>query len=206
MNIPDQINATYFKKSVTGETLFFFGVLPWPPTWTSHIVTSEEDIARIKSLLWTYQWVTHVVLVPAVTAVVVIWLQFEPISWAPDNELLVQVLTGLGVALVVAVVSALVFRRFVLDPILRKYPVSQERMSYRDVQEALAALTTSRRALVRGVLVALLMLGGGVAFLLWGKDAEDRIMGTLLILLVGVIAVLTARRLRLEREIEKRGQ
>ena len=205
MNITKQINATYFKKSVTGETLFFFGVLPWPPTWTGYIVTSEDDIAELKSLLYTHQWVTNLVLVPAVTAIVVLWLHHQPIAWAPDSDRLVQVLAGMVVALAVSVVSALAFRRFVLDPILRKYPVSQERMSAREVSEARAA-TTDPYAVAGTVVVVLLMLGGGIAFLLWGKDAEDRIVGILLVLCAGVIAVLTLRTARLKRRLGDRNQ
>ena len=51
MGLADQINAMHFKKGVTGETLFFFGPLPWPSSWTGYIVTSDDDIAKIKSYL-----------------------------------------------------------------------------------------------------------------------------------------------------------
>lgn len=205
LNITGHINSTYFKKSVTGETLFFFGVLPWPPTWTGHIVTSEEDVARIGSYLKTYQWVTNLVLVPAGTTVVMLWTRYEPSSWAPDSDFLPELLFGLVTAVAVAVACAFVFGHFVLDPILRKYPISQERITYRELREARAA-TTSRGKLLGAVVVALLILGIGVALLLWGKDAENRITGTLLILGAGMIAVWTARTVRLKRQLKDREQ
>ena len=147
MRLADRINVMHFKESVTGETLFFFGPLPWPSSWTGYIVTSDDDIAKIKSYLGTYQWLTNLFLAPVVSVFVVYRLRSVFRPWVPDSEMVQQILAGVVAALAVMVISAFVFRRFVLDPIIHKYPVSQEKMSRREIEEKMA-VRRSRRAWV----------------------------------------------------------
>ena len=198
MRLADQINAMYFKESVTGETLFFFGLLPWPSNWTGYIVTSDDDIAKIKSYLETHQWVT-IFLASVVSMFVVYWLRSGSMPWIPDSELVQQLLGAVVAGLAVVVISAFVFRRFVLDPIIRKYPVSQEKMSYRELQEKMA-VTRSRSAWVVHGLMVLFLLAGGIAFLLWEKDLDDRITGLFLIVSAGLLAAWAVYSLRLKRQ------
>ena len=199
MRLADRINATYFKESVTGETLFFYGGSPWPSTWTGYIVTSDDDIAKLKSHLKTYQWVTNGFIVPFGPVLVVFWLRSGSMPWVPDSELLQQILGGVVAGLAVAVISAFVFRRFVLEPIINKYPISQEKISYREIQEKIA-VTRSRSAWVGYGLLVLLVFAGGIALLLGGKDPEDRIKGVLMIVFAGALATWVLYSLRLKRQ------
>ena len=199
MRLADRIDAMHFKESVTGETLFFFGVLPWPSSWTGYIVTSDDDIAKIKSYLETYQWVTILFLVPVVSVFVVYRLQSVFRPWVPDSEMVQEILAGVVAGLAVMVISAFVFRRFVLDPIIRKYPVSQEKMSRREIEEKMA-VRRSRRAWVGQGLLVLSLFAGGIAFLLWKENLEDRITGVVLIVSAGAFAAWTVYSLRLKRQ------
>ena len=199
MRLADRINAMHFKESVTGETLFFFGLLPWLSSWTGYIVTSDDDIAKIKSYLGTYQWVTNLFVVPLVSMLVAYWLRSRSIPWVPDSERVQQILGAVVAGLAVMVISAFVFRRFVLDPIIQKYPVSQEKMSRREIQEKMA-VRRSRRAWVGQGLVVLFLFAGGIAFLLWEEDPEDRITGVLLIVSAGALAAWAVYSLRLKRQ------
>ena len=199
MRLADRIDAMHFKESVTGETLFFFGVLPWPSSWTGYIVTSDDDIAKIKSYLETYQWVTILFLVPVVSVFVVYRLQSVFRPWVPDSEMVQEILAGVVAGLAVMVISAFVFRRFVLDPIIHKYPVSQEKMSRREIEEKMA-VTRSRSAWVGQGLLVLSLFAGGIAFLLWKENLEDRITGVVLIVSAGAFAAWTVYSLRLKRQ------
>ena len=199
MRLADRIDAMHFKESVTGETLFFFGVLPWPSSWTGYIVTSDDDIAKIKSYLETYQWVTILFLVPVVSVFVVYRLQSVFRPWVPDSEMVQEILAGVVAGLAVMVISAFVFRRFVLDPIIHKYPVSQEKMSRREIEEKMA-VRRSRRAWVGHGLLVLFLFAVGIAFLLWEKDPEDRTTGVVLIVSAGAFAAWTVYSLRLKRQ------
>ena len=199
MGLADRINAIHFKESVTGETLFFFGPLPWPSSWTGYIVTSDDDIAKIKSYLETYHRVANLFLAPLVSVLVAYWLRSGSMPWVPDSERVQQILGAVVAGLAVAVISAFVFRRFVLDPIIQKYPVSQEKMSRREIQEKMA-VRRSRKAWVGQGLVVLSLFAGGIAFLLWKEDPEDRITGVLLIVSAGALAAWTVYSLRLKRQ------
>ena len=199
MRLADRINAMHFKESVTGETLFFFGPLPWPSSWTGYIVTSDDDIAKIKSYLGTYQWLTNLFVVPLVSVFVVYRLRSGSMPWVPDSEMVQQILGAVVAGLAVAVISAFGFRRFVLDPIIRNYPVSQEKMGYREIQENMA-VRRSRRAWVGHGLLVLLIFAGGIASLLWKEDPEDRITGVLMIVLAGALAAWAVYSLRLKRQ------
>ena len=199
MGLADGINARHFKESVTGETLFFFGLLPWPSSWTGYIVTSDDDIAKINSHLETYQWVTNLFLAPLVSVFVMFRLRFGSMPWVSDSERVQQILGAVVGGLAVVVISAFVFRRFVLDPIIRNYPVSREKMSYREIEEKMA-VRRSRSAWVGQGLVVLSLFAGGIAFLLWKENPEDRITGILLIVFAGALAAWTAYSLRLKRQ------
>ena len=199
MGLADRINAMHFKESVTGETLFFFGLLPWPSSWTGYIVTSDDDIAKIKSYLGTYQWLTSLFLAPVVSVFVVYRLRSVFMPWVPDSEMVQQILAAVVAGLAVMVISAFVFRRFVLDPIIHKYPVSQEKMSRREIEEKMA-VRRSRRAWVGHGLLVLFVFAVGIAFLLWKEDPEDRIKGVLMIVFAGVHAAWAVYSLRLKRQ------
>ena len=199
MRLADRIDAMHFKESVTGETLFFYGSSPWPSTWTGYIVTSDDDVARLKSRLKTYQWVMSYVIVPLGSALVVFWLRSGSMPGVPDSELLQQILLGVVAGLAVAVISAFVFRRFVLDPIIHKYPVSQEKISYREIQGKIA-VARSRRAWVGHGLLVLFVSACGIALLLLGKDPEDPIKGVLMIVFAGALAAWVLYSLRLKRQ------
>ena len=199
MRLADRINAMHFKESVTGETLFFFGLLPWPSSWTGYIVTSDDDIAKIKSYLETYQWVTILFLIPVVSVFVVYRLRSVFRPWVPDSEMVQEILAGVVAGLAVMVISAFVFRRFVLDPIIQKYPVSQEKMSRREIEEKMA-VRRRRSAWVGQGLLVLSLFAGGLAFLLWKEDPEDRITGVVLIVSAGAFAAWTVYSLRLKRQ------
>ena len=203
MRVADRINAMHFKESVTGETLFFFGLLPWPSSWTGYIVTSDDDIAKIKSYLGTYQWVTTLLLAPVVSVFVVYRLRSVFRPWVPDSEMVQGILAGVVAGLAVMVISAFVFRRFVLDPIIQKYPVSQEKMSRREIEEKMA-VTRSRSAWVGYGLLVLFVFAGGIAFLLWKENLEDRITGVVLIVSAGAFAAWTVYSLRLKRQRTER--
>ena len=199
MRLADRINVMHFKESVNGETLFFFGPLPWPSSWTGYIVTSDDDIAKIKSYLGKYQWLTSLFLAPVVSVFVVYRLRSGSMPWVPDSEMVQQILGAVVAGLAVVVISTFVFRRFVLDPIIHQYPVSQEKMSRREIEEKMA-VTRSRRAWVGHGLLVLFVFAGGIAWLLWKEDPEDRITGVLLIVFAGVHAAWTVYALRLKRQ------
>ena len=203
MRLADRINTMHFKESVTGETLFFFGPLPWPSSWTGYIVTSDDDIAKIKSYLGTYQWLTNLFFAPVVSVFVVYRLRSVFRPWVPDSEMVQEILAGVVAALAVMVISAFVFRRFVLDPIIHKYPVSQEKMSRREIEEKMA-VRRSRSAWVGYGLLVLSLFAGGIAFLLWQEDLEDRITGVVLIVSAGAFAAWTVYSLRLKRQRTER--
>lgn len=199
MRLADRIDATHFKESVTGETLFFYGSSPWPSTWTGYIITSDDDVARLKSRLKTYQWVVSYVIVPFGSALVLFWLRSGSMPGLQGSELLQQILRGVVAGLAVAAISTFVFRRFVLEPIIHKYPLSQEKISYREIQGKIA-VARSRRAWVGHGLLVLFVSAGGTVLLLLGKDPEDRIKGVLIIVFAGALAAWVLYSLRLKRQ------
>ena len=142
---------------------------------------------------------TTLFLVPVVSVFVVYRLRSVFRPWVPDSEMVQQILAGVVAGLAVMVISAFVFRRFVLDPIIHKYPVSQEKMSRREIEEKMA-VRRSRRAWVGHGLLVLFVFAVGIAFLLWKEDPEDRIKGVLMIVFAGVHAAWAVYSLRLKRQ------
>ena len=106
---------------------------------------------------------TNLFLAPFVSVFVAYWLRSGSMPWVPDSERVQQILGAVMAGLAVVVISAFVFRRFVLDPIIQKYPVSQEKMSYREMQENMV-VTRSRSAWVGHGLLVLFLFAGGIAF------------------------------------------
>ncbi len=194
------INAMHFRKSVfTGETLFFFGVWPWPSTWTGYIITSEEDIAELKARLRKYQTVRLFVLGPLVAMLLALLVGSG--SWPSGGKFVGQILIAIVAAFIAEGITSFVGKRFLLDPILSNCAVSQEKVTRRDLLEAHAATTGRVRA--GHVMLTVLPLAGGLALLFRGDGQEDRITGILLIAVavgVAVLAVKTAREERRRRE------
>lgn len=125
----------HFKLSVTGETVFFFRVWPLPSSRTGYIITSDEDIRRLKALLRKYYGFVNIVVVPGVTILGIVLVRLFASRWAPDNDYAWEILNATVMALVVGTIAALVFRTCKLGPIIRKYVTVHPMMEYVATEE-----------------------------------------------------------------------
>ena len=200
MELPE-LNATHFRKSVyTGETLFFFGALPWPSSWTGYIVTSQEDMAKLNEHVNAYHRVKHLVLVPFLMMVAWAWKESRSI-WPPDSRYVLEILAVVVLTGVVGVFVALLFKRIVLDPILGDCFVSQEKWSWHDVGDADASGGDGSAGYV---LTTLLLIAGGLALLFWGDGPYDRMTGTALLVGAAGFAAWAVKTVRERRRIRER--
>ena len=169
MGFTDQSIAKHFKVSVTGETVFVFGVWPWPTSQRGRVIASEDDIEKIKSRLRAYYKAVFFLALPVGTAILGSFLRLG--FTLPGSELLQSTLAVIVTTFVGGTLAASVFRRCVLDPIIRKYPLAHPKMEYIEVQQDTAEATGWRRfgRFGRGGLIPLLMLGGGVVLLRSGE-------------------------------------
>ncbi|MCY4489803.1 MAG: hypothetical protein OXF11_22220 [Deltaproteobacteria bacterium] len=181
--------ATHFKFSVTGETVFFFRVWPFPSSRAGYVVTSDEDVRTLESRLETYyRWV---VWAPALGAPLIAGLLVR--GGIVEDDLAEGVVLAVVTALVAGAVAGLLFMKFGVDPIVRKYQTAHPMMEYVDTEEA----PTGWRRL--GGAAAVL---GVLAYGLWLLSTGDKISG---FVMLAVAVTLFVRVMREQQARSRRG-
>ena len=180
----DRSVATHFKVSLTGETVFFFRVWLWPSPPTGYVITSDDDIEKLKSHLATYYTVLFWVTGP-------VWgilgaLLVEVLSWSPHGESMGEIGICAVAAVALSVTVALVFRTRVLEPIIRKYPTAHAMMEFVEAEET-ATVRFWRRFGIWLFLAA--WVAGGI----WSLRSGEIILGAFL--LISAVLVLYHHRL-----------
>ena len=184
MGFTNQAVATHFKVSVAGETVFFFRVSLWPSSPTGYVITSDDDIEKLKSYLAKYYRVQHWIVGPALSILCVLLVVAS--SGSLYSEFARQI--GLSVVAAVAVSGtvALVFRNRVLDPIIRRYPTAHAMMEFVEAEETAATRLWRRFGIW-------LFLSACVAGGIWNLRSGDTVLG-LLLLITAVLGLHQHRR------------
>ena len=157
MGVFAQMADSSFKVNDRGETLF------WSPLFyfwdrRAYVLTSEDDVGRLKRKLRRFHWVVFVAVIP---------LMIFVLSRAFGLSDIVSIVLW---SLVVGAVVGLTIRLAVLRPALRNLERSSETVSLRESWEIQAASFGWRALLFFGSL-AVLMAGLGVYQLVTGRTA-----------------------------------
>ncbi len=132
MSFVDKALAVHFKTSVTGETVFFFRVWPFSFSRAGYIVTSEKDVRTLKSRLATYyRWITWA---PVLGAPLVATLLVR--GGIVEEDLVEGVVVAVVTALAAATFGGLLFMKYAVNPIVRKYQTAHPMMEYVDTEDA----------------------------------------------------------------------
>lgn len=163
MGFIDKAVAGHFKASLTGETVFFFRVWLLPSTRAGYVVTSDDDIQTLKRHLRRYYGFVNIWIVSALTIFGTLLARFAVSRWAPGSDYLPEIVVATVMAVAVATIAGLVFRNYVLGPIICKYPTAHPMMEYVDTEEESGGWR-------RPNLVSLLLVAGaGIWFLYSGE-------------------------------------
>ncbi len=185
MGFTDRSVATHFKVSTTGETVFFFRVWLWPSSQTGYVITSDDDLEKLKSYLATYYRVLFWTTGPALALLSALLVEVAS-SWSPHGEFTGRFTIPVVAAVAVSVTAALVFRTRVLDPIIRKYPTAHAMMEFVEAEETAAARFWRRFGIW-------LFLSAWVAGGIWSLRSGETVLGVLL--LITAVLVLNDHRL-----------
>lgn len=189
MSFVDKALAEHFKTSVTGETVFFFRVWPFPFSRAGYVVTAEEDVRTLKSRLATYyRWITW-----ASALGVPLFVTLLVRGGIVEEDLVEGVVVAVVTGLVAGAVGGLLFMKYAVNPIVRKYRTAHPMMEYVDTEDAPTGW--SRLGTAAALLVAL-------AFGLWLLSSGEMMNGFVMIALAVVIFVRVMR----EQQARSRGR